>query len=336
VTSPDLDLDRLLPPRSADTRGDGTSHDRSAPIEAKASKSDSPPLARTVTGQLQVRARQSRYRGLTFQDLKLDASYDHGLLSEWALAFGYSGGRISATGTADLRDPERVSFVVRPQITSLDLGAVASVLGVEAVPVTGPISLTGHLQGHTGSTKDLLASLEGTLDARMGPGTFTRIGRFGATTAKILSFASVRGLLSGSVLRDLTGKGLAYRAITAQTSFDKGSMGVSRLSFRSDAVNMDAQGTVDLLGEQLALQVALRPLGTAGKVLGFLPIVGRPVEAMTSIHLEANGSLDDPDVRLAMGQGIGSAIRGEAKGTNSMIRGITDFLRGGTGKLFGK
>ena len=336
VTSPDLDLDRLLPPRSADTQGDGSSHNSSTPIEAKTGKSELPAMARKLTGQLQVQAKHGRYRGLTFQDLKLDAAYGHGLLSEWDLAFGFSGGQISATGSADLRDPERAAFVVRPQITSLNLGAVAPVLGIEAMPVTGPLSLTGQLRGRTGSTKDLLASLEGTLDARMGPGTFSRIGRFGATTAKILSFASVRGLLSGSLLRDLTGKGIAYRTITVQTSFDKGSMSVGSLSFRSDAMNVEAQGTVDMIEERLALQVALSPLGTAGRVLGFLPIVGRPVEAMTSIHLEANGSLDDPDVRLAMGRGIGSAITQETERTGSMLRGITDYLQRGTGNLFGR
>jgi uncharacterized protein YhdP len=336
VTSPDLDLDRLIPPGRADTPGRDATPQGPSQNEPKAEKLELPSLAREVTGQLQVQTKQGRYRGLAFQDLKFNAAYDRGLLSDWALGFEFGGGQVSAKGSADLRDPERIAFVVRPQVTSLNLGAVAPVLGIEAMPVTGPLSLTGQLQGRTGSTKDLLASLEGTLDARMGPGTFTRIGRFGATTAKILSFASVRGLLSGSLLRDLTGKGIAYRTITAQTSFDKGRMSVGSLSFRSDAMNMDAQGTVDMIEERLALQVALSPLGTAGRVLGFLPIVGRPVEAMTSIHLEASGSLDNPDVRLAMGRGIGSAITQETERTGSMLRGITDYLHRGTGGLFGR
>jgi uncharacterized protein YhdP len=279
-----------------------------------------------------VQARQGRYRGLTFQNLKLGAAYDHGRLTECALDFGFDEGQVSATGTVDLRDPERVAFVVRPQITSLKLEVVAPVFGIGLVPVTGPISLTGQLQGRTGSTKELLASLGGKLDATMGPGSITRIGRFGATMARIISFASVRGLLSGEVLSDLTGEGLSYRAITAETTFDKGRMGVNAFRFRSSALTMDAQGSVDLVQEQMAIQAALRPLGTAGKLLGFLPIVGNPIEAMTSIHLVVRGPLDSPDIRLAPAQGIENAIRGGAEGTGSIIRGITNFLQRETGK----
>ena len=215
---------------------------------------------------------------------------------------------------------------------SLKLEEVAPVLGIGLVPVTGPISLTGRVQGRTGSAKNLLASLDGTLDVTMGPGTITRVGRFGATMARIISFASVRGLLSGEVLSDLTREGLPYRAITAETAFDKGSMGVSAFRFRSNALTMDAQGRVDLIQEQMAIQVALRPLGTANTLLGFLPIVGQPLEAMTSIHLAVRGPLDSPDINLAPGQGIESAIQGGAQGTGSIITGITNFLQRGTGE----
>jgi uncharacterized protein YhdP len=332
VTSPDLDLDRLIPPGGADTRGVDSSQQNQGQVEAKAGKSELPAMARGVTGQLQVQVKQGRYRGLTFQDLKFGAAYDHGLLTDCALDLGFSGGQISATGTADLRDPERVSFVVRPQITSLKLEEAAPVLGIGLVPVTGPISLTGRLQGSTGRVKDLLASLEGTLNLTMGPGAITRIGRFGATMARIISFVSVRSLLSGEVLSDLTREGLSYRAISTETAFDKGSMGVSAFRFRSNALTMDAQGRVDLIQEQMAIQVALRPLGTANTLLGFLPVVGQPLEAMTSIHLVVRGPLDSPDISLAPGQGIESAIQGGAHGTGSIITGITNFLQRGTGE----
>jgi hypothetical protein len=113
-------------------------------------------------------------------------------------------------------------------------------------------------------------------------------------------------------------------------------MGVSAFRFRSSALTMDAQGRVDLIQEQMAIQVALRPLGAANTLLGFLPIVGKPVEAMTSIHLVVRGPLDNPDIRLAPGQGIESAIQGGAQGTSSIITGITNFLQRGTGESMRK
>jgi uncharacterized protein YhdP len=268
--------------------------------------------------------------------MKLGAAYDHGLLTDWALDVGLGRGQVSATGTADLRDADRVAFVVRPRITSLELEAAATALGIGTASLTGPMSLTGQLRGRTGRAKDLLASLEGTLNVAMGPGTFTRIGRFGATMAKILSFASVRGLISAQPLRDLTGTGLSYRAITTQATFDKGSMALDGFSFRSDAMDMTAQGRVDLVAERLAMQAMLKPLGAAGALLGHLPITGKSVEATTSIHLEAQGPLDDPDIRYSMGTGIETAIEAPAQGTRSMFKGIIDLLEKGARALLGK
>lgn len=340
VTSPDLDLDRLIPPGGKNAHAAGSSRQKSEEVEAEAGKSELPSWARKVTGQLQVQARQGRYRGLRFQDLNLGAAYDRGLLTEWSLDFRADEGHVSARGSADLRDPERIPLVVRPQITSLKLEAgtpvLGPVLGLDAVPVTGPISLTGQLRGHTGTTKDLLGSLEGNLDATMGPGRFSRVGKIGAPMEKLLSFASVRGLLSGKLLSDLTGKGLAYRTIRAQTAFDKGVIELRAFSFESDAMNIDAQGRINVLNEQMDVKAELRPLDTADKLLGFLPIVGKPLEAVTSIPLEAQGPLDDPDIRLAVGQGVEGAIREETKGTGSTIKGFTDFLRRSTGKPSGK
>jgi len=336
VTSPELDLDRLLPPDNATPATSSPPAPDSSRHEGTPGKPELPPIARMITAQLQLLAPEGQYRGLRFRDLRLGAAYERGLLPRWDLDFSIEGGRVRASGSADLRDPERIPFAVRPHITSPQVELLAPVLGIARPPATGPLSLTGDLHGQTGDTKDLLASLRGTLAIRLGPGRYTRIGRFGGAMAKILSFGSARGLLSGRLMGDLTGRGLSYQTITAEATFDAGSMDVASFSFQSDAMSLAASGRVDLLTEQLDMRATLGVLGVVDKALQFVPILGRPAQALTSLHLRLTGPLDDPDVRIAMGEGTRQALTGESQGVGTVLKGIGEFFKKGFNTLLGK
>ena len=145
-------------------------------------------------------------------------------------------------GSVDLRDPEHVTFTVSPNITSLTVERIAPVLGIPDVSVSGPISLSGQLQGRTGSSEDLLASLHGNLDARIGPGKLARIGRGGEIVARMLSLTSVRGILTGSVFENFASQGLPYQRISVQATLNNGNMDLTNFRFESNAMNIDAQG----------------------------------------------------------------------------------------------
>jgi uncharacterized protein involved in outer membrane biogenesis len=336
VTSPDLDLNRLLAPTTGGTPTSTPSSPDTGRHDAKPAKAELPAIALKTTAQLQVQAKQGQYRVLKFHDLKLDAAYDRGVLTRWGVDFGVQDGRIAATGSADLRDLSQVPFVVRPQVTSVKLGTVAPLLGFDRLPVSGPLSLTGNLQGRTGSTKDLLTSLAGDVRAEMGPGTLTRIGKFGATMAKILSFTSVKGLLSGRFLDDFSGKGLPYRTMTAQATFAGGGMDVGAFAFHSDTLTMDARGRIDLLNERQDMHAQMEVLGIVSEVLELVPIIGRSLGALTAIHLRVTGSLDDPDVRMAVAQGAKDAVTDEEQSLRRPLRGTTDTLEKGVDTLLGK
>ena len=69
-------------------------------------------------------------------------------------------------------------------------------------------------------------------------------------------------------------------------------------------MTLDANGRIDFVRNVMDLKMRLGILGTVDRVLGWVPVVGRAAEAMTSIPLRANGPLDDPKVRLNLGQGF--------------------------------
>jgi len=327
VTSPDLNLDRLLPPSVEEEPGEKPSQGKGGHGAEKTMKTQWAPAALKTTAQVQVAADAGRYRGTEFQNLKLDATYDRGVIKQGDLSFGMEGGHVAMTGSGDIREPEHVTFNVSPNITSIRLETLAALLGVPEVSVSGPISLTGRLQGKTGNSDALLASLSGDMEAQIGPGRIARIGRGGDFLARMLSLTSFRGIFTGSVFENFAGNGLPYQRITAQVAFNNGNMDLTNFRFVSNAVNLNAQGRINLLEGQMDVGARWRPLGAVSTVMGFVPLVGKVATGLTEIHFNLSGSLDDPRVIIIPGQGAANAIGDQARGVGSMFRGVTDLFR---------
>jgi hypothetical protein len=326
VTSPDLNLDRLLPPSVEEEPGEKPSHGKGGHGAEKTMKTQWAPAALKTTAQVQVAADAGRYRGTEFQNLKLDATYDRGVIKQGDLSFGMEGGHVAMTGSGDIREPEHVTFNVSPNITSIRLETLAALLGVPEVSVSGPISLTGRLQGKTGNSDALLASLSGDMEAQIGPGRIARIGRGGDFLARMLSLTSFRGIFTGSVFENFAGNGLPYQRITAQVAFNNGNMDLTNFRFVSNAVNLNAQGRINLLEGQMDVGARWRPLGAVSTVMGFVPLVGKVATGLTEIHFNLSGSLDDPRVIIIPGQGAANAIGDQARGVGSIFRGVTDLF----------
>jgi uncharacterized protein YhdP len=326
ITSPDLNLDRLLPqekvekPSSKPLKGRGEQPAHKPAPEEKSSKKELPPAARKLTANLQMKAEQGHYKGLQFQKLDLNLRYKRGVIEHYELNFGVDEGRVDTKGSADLRDLDHITFTVNPDITALHLEKVAPVFGIGKPPYTGTMSLTGRLQGRTGSMQELLTSLSGKLETEMGPGSLTKVGRTGDLMLKILSMTSVRGIFSGSLVDDLTGKGLFFRKIKAQTTFEKGIMTLKGFQFVSDVMMMNSQGNINLIDEQLDLDVVLEPLRDVGKAIGSIPLIGKAAEDLTELQLEIKGPLEKPEIRPAETKQIGKGIKTEVKEPETILK----------------
>jgi hypothetical protein len=339
MTSPNLNLDRLLPqnkaakPSSKLTKDKGGRIQKKTVPQEKVSKAELPPLVRKMTADLQVKADQGRYKGLQFKKLKMNLLYKRGVIESYDLNLGIDDGYIETKGSADLRDLDRITFAVDSDIKALQLGTVAPLFGIDKFPLSGPMSLKGQLQGRTGNTKELLVSLDGNLETEMGPGKLKQIGKAGEITAKILSVTSVKGILSGRLLDDLATKGLSYQTIKARTTFSKGNLELNNYKFVSDTANMDAAGSINLIDEQMDIKAELEPLGMVGKALGIVPVLGKGAQKLTKVHLHLRGPWDNPKVNVALGEGIVGAAKEEKKATGRVLKGITDFLKKEKNKL---
>jgi hypothetical protein len=327
VTSSDLDLDRLIPSTRGEGPGDNPSQEKGGHGPEKTVEREWPPTLLKTEAHVKVNAARGRYRGLEFRNLKLDATYDRGVIEQFAMIMDTEGGQVAMTGSGDIRNPKDMAFTVSPNVESLLVERIAAVFEVPDVSVSGPISASGRLQGRAGSAKGILANLQGNLDAQIGPGRIARIGRGGAFLARILSLTSIRGILTGSVFENFAANGLPFQTMAMQTTFNNGNMDLTSFRFVSNAVNLNAQGRINLLEGQMDVGTRLRPLGAASTVMGFVPLVGKVAAGLTEIHFNLSGSLDDPRVIIIPGQGVADAIGNQARGVGSMFRGAADLFR---------
>ena len=336
VTSPNLDIGRLIPHKKADkppSKPSKATEDKKQPAPAKkVGKTELPPMAQKLTADVQVKADQGRYQRLQFQKLNLTLHYARGVVENYDLNFGTDKGQIATKGSADLRNLDRIAFVVEPDIKALDLERLASVYDIEKLPVTGPMSLKGQLQGHTGSSKELLSSLDGQLNTDMGPGHLKEVGKLGALFGKIFSVASLQSIFSGRMLKDLSGDGIRYNIINVQTSFSKGVLNLDKLHLGSDAMTVDSDGTIDLVNEKIKTKAILEPLATVNKALDFVPILGKAASDLIKIRIDIDGPIENPKIETSQVKQVGTSVESVGKGTGDFLKGVGKGIKG----LFGK
>jgi uncharacterized protein YhdP len=281
--------------------------------EEKVGRAELPSLARKLIADLQVKADRGQYTGFQFQNLKLNLLYESGVIKNYDINFEIDDGHIATKGSADLRNLDHIPFAVDPDINALSLEKVAPLLGIDKLPLNGPMSLKGRLRGHTGSSKELLASLDGDLNAEIGPGILNKIGKVGDFFTKILSMTSIQSIFSGRMIEKLSSEGIPFQSIKTQTSFTKGTLNLNNLDFESKAMNVNSQGTIDLINQELMIEAILVPFQTVNKAFNFIPIVGKTAEDLTKIRIDIKGSLEDPKIHAAEAREIGKGIETEVK-----------------------
>ena len=152
---------------------------------------------------------------------------------------------------------------------------LASLLDTDKISVHAPLTMTGRLQGRTGSTKDLLASLRGNLEAEAGPGRIPDIGPAGNALFKLLSFVNVQQIFSRNKFDDMAKEGIPFDSLTYQATFQDGTMGVNKLRLLSPALYMDVDGNIYLVKQRLDMNAEIEFMGPVDKVLGLVPILGK-------------------------------------------------------------
>jgi uncharacterized protein YhdP len=347
VKSPNLNLDRLLPPTTSQEasskpsskpsgKQEGNPKETGPPSEKTAKKRELNPVLRKLTAELQVDATRGQYRGQEFQNLKFKAVYEHGLVKSHDLEVLLGGGRIRSQGSADLRSLQEVPFTLEPTIEGVALESMAVLLGINKPSVKGPLNLSGQVQGSTGNTLHLLHSLRGNVKAELGPGRIYKLGHTGNVFFELLNFLSLSNILSGKKLKDLGSEGVPYKSIKAETSLQGGKMNISQLALESAASEVDANGDIDLVKKRLHMNADITIFGTLDKILNLFPIVGKSGTELTRVYVTLEGDLENPKIRIRPVKGVTEAgKKGALEGEEDTKDLIKDFGKG-LDKILGK
>jgi uncharacterized protein YhdP len=264
---------------------------------------------------------------MQFEKLNLNLLYKRGVIESYDVNLDIDKGHIATKGSADLRDLDHIRFAVYPNISALPLEKVTPAFGIDNFPLNGPLTLKGQLRGRTGSTREILGGLNGKLDASLGAGNLNKVGMAGGFIAKLSSMAHISSLFSGRLFKDFSNRGIPFETITAQTSFDKGTLNLNKLHFSSDAMTVDGQGTIDLVNQNLNMEALLVPLVTVDKALNYVPIVGEAVEDVTKIQIDVEGPLEDPKIHTAEAREIGKGIETEITKPKTILKDIGKGLK---------
>jgi uncharacterized protein YhdP len=330
IKASDLDLDKLLPPvkkasdkpkaspptrqeKKADTK-------KSVPKSGKTEEKKLPLDWDRVMAQLQVDIEKLHFRGNTFHNVTCTADYQRGVLNPYNLKLKYGESDIQAGGTLDLRDPDRFTFEVKPDIKGFPLQSMKPLFGIEKVPIRGPLSVSGHIKGRTGNTLELLSSLSGNLEAVVGKGTYLETGVTIDLLSKILSVTKIQSILTGNLFGNITSEGIPFDQIKAGITLGDGNLNISAFNFLSSAMNLSAKGSIDLVKKNLDVDVELEPFEIVDKALGFVPFAGKIGQMFTRYNVSVSGPVDKPRIRLGPGRKVTDTIKKEEKGSKGLLR----------------
>jgi uncharacterized protein YhdP len=116
---------------------------------------------------------------------------------------------------------------------------------------------------------------------------------------RLWSALSLQGLLSLQ-LPSLPNEGLTFSSLTGDFAFERGLAVTKNLSLNSSAVQIDAQGEIDLAQRTVDLKVGLIPLYGITSSVAKVPLAGklfaRGANLLTTVSFHVYGPYHDPTV----------------------------------------
>jgi len=322
AASPNLDVDRLLAPL-LDSQSSQESVEKK---DEKGNKPELPALLRRTTARLQADVTRGEYRGQGFHDLTLKADYERGVLKSHSFDAGIGDGHVATRGSADLRNLEHVTFAVEPSIRAVPLETVAALVGYDQLSARGPVTLTCVLQGKTGTTEDLLRSLEGNLEGEAGPGKILHAGTGGNVLFKMLDLLDFSDIVASKSVTDLEMDGMPYDSLHAKASFKDGQLNVNALSLKSPSLGVESSAVLDLVNRQVEGSAQLTVLGAVDKGLGYVPLVGDATASIMKLYMDIQGPLANPNIVPRPGKkakdAAGQVIRAPGEAVKKVFKGV--------------
>jgi uncharacterized protein involved in outer membrane biogenesis len=199
---------------------------------------------------------------------------------------------------------------VRFNATNQELKPTILCLSKGKSDATGLFTLKGHVKGH-GKAEDFKKVIKGNIEFAARKGTIYRY----KTLDSVFDFLNEGEEFRGQ-MPDLDKSELSYELFKITAAAGNGSLVVEEGIFESAFIEVVAQGTLDLMDNQLDLNVMVAPLRRVNKFIGNTPIVGALLGgSVISVPVKVTGTTADPKVTYLSPSAVASSLAGMMKRT---------------------
>ena len=169
--------------------------------------------------------------------------------------------------------------------------------------MTGILDLKASIRGK-GTRETLVNSLQGNLQYSAKDGNIYQ----DAQTAKLLSFLNITDMFRGKI-PDLRTTGFHYDSLIVEGTMDAGIPTIAPAKLEAPIMQIAANGTIDIPGEKVNLQVLVAPLQTVNKIQNMLPVIRSIIpSSLVAVPVEVSGNFSDIRVRAVTMSAIGTRI----------------------------
>jgi hypothetical protein len=232
-------------------------------------------------------------------------------------------GRLQATGSLDLSQPDAVPFELSFAVEDGDVTALAALAGLPRELATGRLDAAGSLAGSLDPGGSLAAGLSGLLEIQARDGSIRQAVP-----------AAVAVALASEMFNRFSGREtVRYDSIETLLEFEQGRLQTDSFKLEGPDVRAFASGTLDVGREPhpLDAEVVLFLFRPIDSVLDKIPLVNLLLlgsnENLVAAHFELEGPWSDPKAQLlplrSLATGPASLVLETLPGL--LLRGLQEF-----------
>lgn len=209
---------------------------------------------REFNAQFKLKADQVTYRGMSINQLAVQADNQQGLVTVGTLSGKLAGGDFSLPGSMDART-DKPLIKLQPQLRQIELGEVLKAFDMP-LALTGTFNMQGDLSGDRLNAAAFERRWQGTAELSMQNAQL-----HGLNIQQLIQQAVAR---NDSSVRgeDNYQRYTAVQQMSAKASLSKGQITLSGLQAQSPVMNLTGNGTLNMPGKQCDL--AMNVLVTGG------------------------------------------------------------------------
>jgi hypothetical protein len=241
-----------------------------------------------------IDAREANLETFAMKNAKTDFKYRSGDWSVDNLSASSYGGHLSLNLAGRQKDDWMHMFGKIQNMSAASLFLLNRKF--TRSPISGHLDLTADLWADTDA--DFFATLAGTAIVRLRDGTLDKF----TLLSRLLALIDLRSWITAKV-PDPRVSGLQFRTVTADFKGSEGVFYTDDLLLDGPAIDIVANGNVNVDNSTLDMKVGMIPFGTVNWLLSNIPLVGKNVAGSTksivSAYFNVRGPIADPSVTPA-------------------------------------